>query len=59
MDHDFVGAEGHFPGTKSQLTAMRARKPVPMPNAAGEPIACNIARLQKPPTKRAVTAMTL
>ncbi len=38
---------------------MRTRNPVPMPNDAGEPIACKIARLQNPPTKREETAIIL
>ena len=61
MSHDFVEAEAHssWPGTKSQLTAMKTRNPVPMPNVAGEPIACKITRLQKPPTKRATMPMIL
>lgn len=40
-------------GTKNQLKATTTRKPAAMPKDAGEPIACKIARLQKPPTKSA------
>jgi hypothetical protein len=58
-DHDFVGAAARFPGTKNQLKAMRTRNPAPIPNEAGEPIDCKIARLQNPPTKTEETAIIL
>jgi hypothetical protein len=58
-DHDFFGGATRFPGTKNQLKAMRTRNPVPIPNDAGEPIACKIARLQNPPIKTEETAIIL
>lgn len=58
-DHDLFGAAGRLAGTKSQLRATRTRNPVQIPNEAGEPMDCKIARLQKPPTKTEVTAMIL
>jgi hypothetical protein len=59
VHYGFFEALTGLPGTKSQLRAMRMRSPVPMPNDAGEPIACKIARLQNPPTKTEETAISL